>query len=74
MAKFRGLTEIVLTTLEERMNTLDFPPTSHIAIQAGQYNTPGTRVTYRDSSFAWGVSSWGMKAISTIYKPEQPEK
>ena len=74
MAKFRGLTDIVITTIEERVKPVEFPAFSHSAIQTGQYVPPQGKVIEADHYFRWGVSGWGLSPITPTYKPEQPEK
>lgn len=74
MANYRGITEVIVEKIEQQVKPTEFPLGTPAALQSGQDVRPSERVTYRNQYFKWGVSAWGLAAISPIYKPEQPTK
>lgn len=74
MANYRGLTEIIIEKIQQQAEPSFVQPGTPASLQSGKDVIQVDRVTYKNKYFTWGVSAWGLAAVSPIYKPEQPTK
>lgn len=71
MPRFKSLSDVISNAIDTQVPKINFPDGSITNLQIGRVpHTQAYNYSYASNDFTWGVSTWGLQAISTKYKPD----
>jgi hypothetical protein len=71
MPRFKTLSDVIKNSIDTQVPKIDFADGSDLNRQIGKIpHLQAENYRYRNTSFTWGFSTWGIENITSDYKPK----